>query len=72
MLRRLGEELRSYSQEVGRQREEELRGEVDRIQGEIKMLQRSSEEGATVSDQLNRDVSSTPLLEPCFVLSKLV
>lgn len=55
-LRRLSEEMRSYSQEKSRQREEELRAEVDRIQQEIKQLQRSSEESATVSDRLNREV----------------
>jgi len=55
-LRRLGDEMRSYSQEKSRQREEELRIEVDRIQAEIKQLQRNSEESATVSDKLNREV----------------
>ena len=30
--------------------------QVDRIQAEIKQLQRNSEESATVSDKLNREV----------------
>ena len=50
--------MRNYSQEKSRQREEELRVEVERIQAEIKQLQRSSEESATVSDKLTRDVSN--------------
>jgi len=55
-LRRLGDEMRSYSQEKSRQREEELGQEVERIQTEIKLLQRNSEDSATVSDKLNREV----------------
>ena len=31
--------------------------QVDRIQAEIKQLQRNSEESATVSDKLNREVT---------------
>lgn len=55
-LRRLSDEMRTYSQEKSRQREEELRAEVERIQAEIKLLQRTSEDSATVSDKLNREV----------------
>ena len=62
-LRRLSEEMRSYGQEKSRQREEELRTEVERIQQEIKLLQRSSEESATVSDRLNREVELEGELE---------
>ena len=50
--------MRNYSQEKSRQREEELRLEIERIQGEIKQLQQSSENSATVSDKLTRDVSN--------------
>jgi len=55
-LRRLGEEMRSYSLEKTREREVELRQEVERIQGEIRLLQRNSEDSATISDKLSREV----------------
>lgn len=55
-LRHLGDEMRSYSQEKSKQREEELKTEVERIQAEIKVLQNNSEESATVSDKLSREV----------------
>ena len=53
-LRRLGDEMRFYSQEKSKQKEEELKAEVERIQSEIKLLQKTSEDSATVSDKLNR------------------
>lgn len=56
-LRRLSDEMRSYSIERSKEREEELRGEVDRIHSEIKILQRNNEDSATVSDKLSREVS---------------
>jgi len=55
-LRRLGDEMRCYSQEKSKQKEEELKAEVERIQSEIKLLQKTSEDSATVSDKLNREV----------------
>ena len=57
-LRRLSEEMRSYSIERGKEREEELRVEVDRIHSEIKLLQRTNEDSATISDKLSREVST--------------
>ena len=59
-LRRLSDEMRSYSIERGKEREEELRGEVDRIHQEIKLLQRNNEDSATISDKLSREVSPVP------------
>ena len=56
-LRRLSDEMRSYSIERNKEREEELRGEVDRIHSEIKILQRTNEDSATISDKLSREVS---------------
>ena len=55
-LRRLGEEMRSYSMEKSKEKEEELRAEVDRIQSEIKILQKNNEDSATISDKLSREV----------------
>lgn len=55
-LRRLGEEMRSYSMEKSKEKEEELRSEVDRIQSEIKILQKTNEDSATISDKLSREV----------------
>jgi len=55
-LRRLSEEMRSYSMEKTKEKEEELRAEVDRIQSEIKILQKNNEDSATVSDKLSREV----------------
>ena len=57
-LRRLSDEMRSYSIERSKEREEELRVEVDRIHSEIKLLQRTNEDSATVSDKLSREVST--------------
>ncbi len=56
-LRRLSDEMRSYSIERSKEREEELRVEVDRIHSEIKLLQRTNEDSATISDKLSREVS---------------
>lgn len=50
--------MKSFSQEKSRQREEELRAEVERIQQEIKILQKTSEEGANISDKLNKEVGT--------------
>ena len=52
----LGDEMRSMSLEKSRQREQELSQEIERLQGEIKSLQLSSEEGATISQQLSKEV----------------
>lgn len=59
-LRRLSEEMRSYSMEKSKEKEEELRSEVDRIQSEIKILQKTNEDSATISDKLSREVRSEP------------
>merc|ERR1719245_1620912 len=56
-LRRLSEEMRCYSLEKTKEREEELRGEVDRIHAEIKILQKTNEDSATISDKLSREVA---------------
>ena len=56
-LRRLSEEMRCYSMEKSKEREDELRGEVDRIHAEIKILQKTNEDSATISDKLSREVS---------------
>merc|ERR1711953_1338119 len=55
-LRRLSEEMGSYSMEKSKEKEEELRSEVDRIQSEIKILQKTNEDSATISDKLSREV----------------
>lgn len=55
-LRRLGDEMRSMSMEKNRQREQELSQEIERLHNEIKLLQRNSEEGATLSQQLSKEV----------------
>ena len=57
-LRRLGDEMRCYSQEKSKQKEEELKVEIERIQSEIKQLQKTSEDSATISDKLNREVGT--------------
>ena len=62
-LRRLGEEMRSYSLEKTREREVELRQEVERIQGEIRLLQRNSEDSATISDKLSREVRQSTVVQ---------
>lgn len=56
-LRRLSDEMRSYSMEKSKEREEELKGEVDRIHAEIKILQKTNEDSATISDKLSREVA---------------
>ena len=48
--------MRSMSLGKSRQREQELSQEIERLQGEIKSLQLSSEEGATISQQLSKEV----------------
>jgi hypothetical protein len=48
-------------QEKTKQREEELKVEMERIQQEIRLLQRSSEDSANVSDKLSKEVGSTYL-----------
>lgn len=55
-LRRLGDEMRNMSLEKTRQREQELVQEADRLQNEIKLLQKSSEDSANISQQLSKDV----------------
>jgi len=49
---RLGDEMSSYTRQV----ESELKTEVERIEAEIKVLQKSSEEGANISEKLHKDV----------------
>jgi hypothetical protein len=44
------------SMEKSRQREIELRQEIERLQNEIKIMQKSSEEGANISQQLCKEV----------------
>lgn len=44
------------SMEKSRQREQELVAEIERLQGDIKSLQKSSEEGANISQQLSKEV----------------
>lgn len=65
-LRRLSDEMRSYSIERSKEREEELRVEVDRIHSEIKLLQRTNEDSATVSDKLSREVSTDSTVQNIF------
>ena len=70
-LRRLGEEMRSYSMEKSKEKEEELRAEVDRIQSEIKILQKTNEDSATISEKLSREVRlmvQTDFFILCFTL----
>lgn len=55
-LRRLGDEMRSMSLEKSRQREVELAQEIERLQMEIKTLQKNSEEAANVNQQLSKEV----------------
>ena len=55
-LRRLGDEMRNMSMEKSRQREQELLKEIDSLQGEIRAMQRSSEDGANISQQLSKEV----------------
>ncbi len=44
------------SLEKSRSREQELNSEIDRLQQEIRIMQRSSEEGANISHQLSKEV----------------
>ena len=48
--------MRSMSMEKSRQREAELLSEIEKLQGDIKLIQRSSEEGANVSQKLSKEV----------------
>lgn len=48
--------MRSMSLEKSRQREVELAQEIDRLQMEIKNLQKNSEEAANVNQQLSKEV----------------
>ena len=48
--------MRNMSLEKTRQREQELVAEADRLQNEIKLLQKSSEDSANISQQLSKDV----------------
>ena len=57
-FRRLGDEMRSMSLEKTRQREVELAQEIDRLQMEIKTLQKNSEEAANVNQQLSKEVGT--------------
>ena len=49
--------------EKSKEKEEELRAEVDRIQSEIKILQKNNEDSATISDKLSREVRLIVSLE---------
>ena len=51
--------MRNMSLEKSRQREQELGVEIERLQAEIKSLQKSSEDSANISQQLSKDVSKT-------------
>jgi hypothetical protein len=44
------------SLEKNRQREEELLAEIERLQNDIRAIQKSSEEGANVSQKLSKEV----------------
>ena len=48
--------MRSMSLEKSRQREAELAQEIERLQMEIKTLQKNSEEAANVNQQLSKEV----------------
>ena len=48
--------MRTMSMEKSRQREAELLSEIEKLQGDIKLIQRSSEEGANVSQKLSKEV----------------
>ena len=48
--------MRSMSLEKSRQREVELAQEIERLQMEIKTLQKNSEEAANVNQQLSKEV----------------
>jgi hypothetical protein len=50
-----------FTQEKSKQREEELKLEMERIQQEIRVLQKSSEDSANVSDKLNKEVMGIQL-----------
>lgn len=49
--------MRSMSLEKSKQREHELSQEIERLQSEIKVLQKSSDDSANISQQLSKDVS---------------
>ena len=53
--------MRNMSLEKTRQREQELVQEADRLQNEIKLLQKSSEDSANISQQLSKDVSASDI-----------
>ncbi len=46
------------SMEKNRQREEELLDEIERLQNDIREIQKSSEEGASVSHKLSKEVTN--------------
>ena len=52
--------MRTMSMEKSRQREQELHLEMERLQAEIKTMQKSSEESANISQQLSKEVSWPP------------
>ena len=51
------------SMEKSRQREAELLSEIEKLQGDIKLIQRSSEEGANVSQKLSKEVSLLAIVD---------
>ncbi|XP_071743270.1 uncharacterized protein RASSF8 isoform X2 [Lepeophtheirus salmonis] len=55
-LKHLGDEMRSMSIEKSKQKEQELMSEVEKLHEEIKSLQKSSEEGANISQHLSVEV----------------
>ena len=68
--------MRSMSLEKSRQREAELAQEIERLQMEIKTLQKNSEEAANVNQQLSKEVKKIDnffffLDQPIFVWKKL-
>ena len=48
--------MRSMSMEKNRQREAELLSDIEKLQSDIKVIQKSSEEGANVSQKLSKEV----------------
>ena len=67
--------MRSMSLEKSRQREAELAQEIERLQMEIKTLQKNSEEAANVNQQLSKEVKKIDNFffhdQPIFVWKKL-
>ena len=52
--------MRNMSMEKSRQREQDLQLEMERLQAEIKTMQKSAEESANISQQLSKEVRCPP------------